>query len=717
MDTAALIRRMADPLEIARLDRPGAALIASTDPTGGNDDFGHFLRDGPPGWKVMADVSGPGFVSRFWFTGARDGGHRVRLFFDDEATPRVDMSLAEFCGGSPPHQPPFAAYENYAWYNLIPLPFARRFVAMCEAPAKPRDKLYFQINVNALPPESVVVSFPGSFSEEERAALADVARRWQYGPVFDALSEQTFQWIRPGEERAWGETAAGPGLISAIAFELDAESLPDAQARTLALRDVRLLMYWDGASEPSVAAPLGDFFGNGWQRVSHASALWRTREWTFEARWPMPFRKSARVALYNAAPTPLRFRAAWRVEPNPTPERLGYFHAEFRRSGPGAGAPHTALEARGRGHYAGIVLSAVGATKTGYALLEGDELIRRDGERLPGWQGTGLEDYFNGGWYYQNVLARPLHGLTFKAPYRTVQHRIHALDRVAFEREIELAFERGPRNAEPGWMESVAFYYLDRPAAAFRGHLAGAMHPPPAPLEANTIMIELWNLERWGDLKAANERLELFLQRHPRHSEAEMLRLRQAAYRAELEGFESVRDVFEAAARSSNPDVREAADHLLWFHADPGRALLFLYASMPARAFVNGRETIASAGPRRVAVARIENAAPAPRISIEAKHSEYPDWAQLLYRAHAGDIHTHPGWRAAVDPPGEPHRPDYDDSDWLPLGGTGVKGPPDDAFAQVAADPYIHVQSRAIGLRNTRPWPPGAKTIVYRSPQ
>lgn len=78
----------------------------------------------------------------------------------------------------------------------------------------------------------------------------------------------------------------------------------------------------------------------------------------------------------------------------------------------------------------------------------------------------GLEDYFNGGWYYGNVLTRPFHGVLFIAPFRTVQYRVHQTDPVDFQSAVSVYSERGPDHASHGWMESVSFYYLDAPARA-----------------------------------------------------------------------------------------------------------------------------------------------------------------------------------------------------------------------------------------------------------
>ena len=58
--------------------------------------------------------------------------------------------------------------------------------------------------------------------------------------------------------------------------------------------------------------------------------------------------------------------------------------------------------------------------------------------------------------------------------------------------------------------------------------------------------------------------------------------------------------------------------------------------------------------------------------------------------------------------------PDYDDSAWPPLAGPGVKGPPEEPFVWVEPDPFLGMQSLALGLRPFVDWPPQGVTVVYR---
>src|SRR5206468_8906800 len=72
--------------------------FSSHDPRGGNADSGHYL--GTVGDEhVLMDMAGPGCVYRIWFTG-QDGAGKIRLYFDGEKQPRVEMAMRDFFSGA-----------------------------------------------------------------------------------------------------------------------------------------------------------------------------------------------------------------------------------------------------------------------------------------------------------------------------------------------------------------------------------------------------------------------------------------------------------------------------------------------------------------------------------------------------------------------------------------------------------------------------------------
>ena len=69
-----------------------------------NQDAGNFLRVEENGDQVLTDTAGPGVVYRIWSTGVvgtqmgKDCG--LRFYFDGEATPRLDLTMAELFGAT-----------------------------------------------------------------------------------------------------------------------------------------------------------------------------------------------------------------------------------------------------------------------------------------------------------------------------------------------------------------------------------------------------------------------------------------------------------------------------------------------------------------------------------------------------------------------------------------------------------------------------------------
>ena len=114
---------------------------------------------------------------------------------------------------------------------------------------------------------------------------------------------------------------------------------------------------------------------------------------------------------------------------------MGYFHASWRREPrTRSQKPFVILEAQGRGHLVGVNMSMQGYDN-GMQYLEGDELVTVDGEKTPSIRGTGTEDYFNGGWYFnKGEFAAPYHGLILKDDTlnRIAAYRFHMQDAISF---------------------------------------------------------------------------------------------------------------------------------------------------------------------------------------------------------------------------------------------------------------------------------------------
>lgn len=718
-----LILELADTDRLARLDTLSAHLVSSHDPTGGNNDFNQYLRPGPPGWWVIADLRGPGYISRFWFTGASSGMHGVRFYFDGEDAPRIDTTIGAFCGGEDPFLPPLAVYENYCWINWVPIPYEKRVIVMVqEGGTRPGNwpRLFHQINYHSLPPGQRVASFPCKIGDPVRNAITEVRQRWMDRDLFPVDTEWerlATEWeLAPGDVGTL-KLPNGPAILRKLEIIPDFDALATFSAREALLRELVLHLYWDDSESPSVSVPLGDFFGVFWRRNRYESMYVGSVDDTFFSRFPMPFEQGCRLALVNESDTPVSVRVEVDVEPLAEwDEAWGYFHSDWRRTTPAhVGRPHVALNREGRGKFVGCMLSVVSADRSWW-ILEADESIRVDRERTPGWRGTGLEDYFNGGWYYQNAIARLLDGIPFKMPFRVLQYRFHLVDPVHFNQSIDVEFERGPAHASRGWMESVAYYYMDQPGAS--GSALGTPEtrvPPDDGFGRATIMTEINNLERLGDYRGARDLIDFFLERYPDFVMPEQLRLRQLAYVEHSEGFEAARPLYEAFIESAESESAiEQAEHLLWFHEDPSHALLYAYCNTRTALFLNGQPVSIVESPERVSMFQVTVQPGENVLALQSRHQPYPDWVQAYLRTHHGDTYTTPDWRWRFNPRGRWVHPGFDDSAWDVLGGTGVKGPPEVPHIWVEPHAYVGMHSTALGIRPTQDWVDRNGLVGYR---
>jgi hypothetical protein len=238
------------------------------------------------------------------------------------------------------------------------------------------------------------------------------------------------------------------------------------------LKTLILRVFWDGAAAPAVAAPVGDFFGAGLCEVaSFASLYFGASSGGFFCKFPMPFRKGFRLEIENLDAEldtevfcNVLFQSCADV-----PADLGYFHAQFNTGHNEGPAPVKIAEATGRGHYSGCLLYMQGKERNYLSFLEAPEYVYVDDDwDTPRIVGTGLEDYFLGGWYFrEGVFSGPYHGLPIKDALNAsvAMYRVHETDAIHFQRRLKFDFVNpwAPERLRPFCYSSVAFLYLDTP--------------------------------------------------------------------------------------------------------------------------------------------------------------------------------------------------------------------------------------------------------------
>jgi hypothetical protein len=272
-----------------------------------------------------------------------------------------------------------------------------------------------------------------------------------------------------------------------------------------------LRMFWDGEAHPSVAVPIGDFFGIGFglrrNFVSLPLQMSPQRGRGFNCWFPMPFASGARFEVENqgeherilffyidyeeheAIATDLgRFHAWWnRQDPTAgTAREQGYTRSDYgysdvRPAGAGFGVAgpwlepnltgqrnYVLLDVRGRGHYVGCNLNIdVFERQVNDWYGEGDDMIFVDGEPWPPrLHGTGTEDYFNMAFCPMEEYCAPYHGLTVYSgteawPWggKNSMYRFHIEDPIHFEQSLRMTIETGHNNALANDYSSTAYWY------------------------------------------------------------------------------------------------------------------------------------------------------------------------------------------------------------------------------------------------------------------
>lgn len=239
------------------------------------------------------------------------------------------------------------------------------------------------------------------------------------------------------------------------------------------LAGLRLRVTFDGRR--TVDAPVGDFFGVGLgQRPVATLGFVVDPGREYRTWWPMPFAAEAEVSLVNASERPVTAGelgvtwhrdATWARALGPD-GRAGRFHATSRagRTVPGRDWQLATLE--GQGKVVGISQTVRGA-EPGRTYLEGDERVWIDGARSPQLHGTGTEDLYLAGWYYnRGPFSTPFSGHsahlagTAGCPYECdAMYRVMAADALAFHAGLAASIEHGPDNRVAGRYRTTTYWY------------------------------------------------------------------------------------------------------------------------------------------------------------------------------------------------------------------------------------------------------------------
>ncbi|HMH22325.1 MAG TPA: glycoside hydrolase family 172 protein [Puia sp.] len=310
-------------------------------------------------------------------------------------------------------------------------------------------------------------------------AARELGQGWKLSPSVVIKSKTTFTLAE----------IEGPGSVQHIWMT------PTGNWRFSILR-----IYWDDETQPSVEAPVGDFFCMGWGKYAplQSLAVAVNPGSAFNCYWPMPFHKKCRITMENIDEANMYLYYQVDYILTDLPKDAAYFHAQFHRVNPLPYKDNYLLvdSIRGKGQYVGTYL-AYGVHNDGW-WGEGEIKFYMDGDTdFPTICGTGTEDYFCGSYDFDTKkknaaghesetsayteFCSPYSGLPqvirgdghYTVSQRFGLYRWHIMDPIRFEKSLKVTIQ------DLGWrnggrylplqddIASVVFWYQTEPHNPF----------------------------------------------------------------------------------------------------------------------------------------------------------------------------------------------------------------------------------------------------------
>jgi len=300
------------------------------------------------------------------------------------------------------------------------------------------------------------------------------AAKWYYQATVRPDSKQKLPFlpkVREGAKRQFkleigaGETKLienweAPGMI--YAFEV---AVTDGDTKGV-FENLRLKASFDGVQ--SVDAPLLALAGQQSGSAFLTNAVCDFDGGRLLLKWPMPF-KTATLALENKSDRALKLDVMARVQLFDTEPSVYRFCAIEKSAETVKGKPVDILDVKGEGAFAGLALAIKPKPESpsrSFAYLEGDERIKADNVL---YEGTGTEDYFSSAWYFPDKpFFHPYDGMTEKTalPPTVSAYRFHIPDAITFSKSLKFDFEVGNGNNRDDLIWAwTAMWYQKSPTA------------------------------------------------------------------------------------------------------------------------------------------------------------------------------------------------------------------------------------------------------------
>jgi hypothetical protein len=423
---------------------------STADPGGSNADSTHFVRTLPDGEHVLFDQVGPGIMT--FMRMQENHGSPWNLSLNGHSVATVNESDL---GQMNPVSAPASAFPYPLSLNLqeshgssivaTTLPFQQSMQWSSQHANGNFYALYRKLPYGSQLPTGNDPAAAQSIAHLLRCAGSNIAP--------SSLTQQQGTLTLTAHQETPVVTLNGPAQIRALEFQVP-------PAEMVAFANARLLIYWDGETQPSVNAPIkflaGDGAGVYFPQNRPLVQGWiagisrdQTGAMNVHLYWPMPFSSQAHIAIVaDSALNAIHWSVGYEPFPDP-PQWWGTFHATYTSvPQPQAGQDMTFLDVRGSGKLVGTVINFSAPDYT----LEGDPHIYLDDSQTPQIAVTGTEEWGLGGDYWNGgqQVSLPLGGLpsSIDNPPGTnidgaALYRFLIADNIPFNRHLVVRWEHG----------------------------------------------------------------------------------------------------------------------------------------------------------------------------------------------------------------------------------------------------------------------------------
>ncbi|RDI66311.1 glycoside hydrolase family 172 protein [Nocardia pseudobrasiliensis] len=436
---------------------------SSFDRSGGNNDgAGGCVGAGGAGC-VVAEDHGAGEVDSIWFTidrGDVTALGELRIELDGRTVVSAPLQAVVDGALGAPFAYPLVANADQSpggVYIKVPMPYHDRMRVSVQNPVQ-----YYHVTYRHFATGIGLDTFDPSDRAEDVLAMLRSAGGHDPKPPAPGARAQRQTVTVPANGSTTIAGATGPGAVSALRLRL-----PNAGSFTA----LRLRIAFDGRD--LVDSPVSEFFGLGLGpggvvpvRALMFAADPRPGGWV-SAWWPMPFAAALSVSLVNTGGDPIDgIDTEVVVDPDPQwatallLKSAGYFTTRSHAGPTEPGRDWIFADDFGRGKFVGVSQTMRGGSPW---FLEGDEHVYVDGSPVPQINGTGTEDFYEGGWYFDSgrSYSLPLTGASTPAcaGYCVNAYRLMLADSVEHLAHLRFGIEHGGVNEEPAVYGSTAFRY------------------------------------------------------------------------------------------------------------------------------------------------------------------------------------------------------------------------------------------------------------------